>query len=55
MQLIILGWTFLAFVVGILGRKTRVGFWGSFIFSIFLTPLLPLILILLTSDVKKRY
>jgi len=29
-------WVILSFIVGILGRKTVLGFWGAFIFSLFL-------------------
>lgn len=38
----------LSLVVGILGRNTFIGFWGSFIFSLFFTPIPPMIYILLT-------
>lgn len=38
----------LSVVVGILGRKTFIGFWGNFIFSLFFTPVPPMIYILLT-------
>ena len=40
---------FLGFVVGLLGKKTYIGFWGNFIFSLFFTPILPLIYILIAG------
>lgn len=45
---------FLSFVVGILGRKTILGFWGNFIFSLFLTPIVPLVYILIATNMGKR-
>ncbi len=41
---------FLCFVVGMLGRRTYLGFWMNFIFSLFFTPIFPLIYILIASD-----
>ena len=38
---------FLCFVVGLLGRRTYLGFWANFIFSLFFTPIFPLIYILI--------
>jgi hypothetical protein len=45
---------FLSLVVGMLGRKTILGFWGNFIFSLFLTPIVPLIYILIAANMGKR-
>lgn len=45
---------FLSFVVGLLGKKTIIGFWGNFIFSLFLTPIIPLVYILIASNVGKK-
>ncbi|MGE5458200.1 MAG: hypothetical protein ACM3RX_07585 [Methanococcaceae archaeon] len=45
---------FLSLVVGLLGRKTLLGFWGNFIFSLFLTPIVPLIYVLIASNKGKR-
>lgn len=44
---------FLAFVVGLLGKKTYLGFWANFIFSLFFTPIIPLIYILISGYKKK--
>ena len=44
---------FLSFVVGLLGRKTVIGFWGNFIFSLFLTPIVPLVYILIATNMGK--
>lgn len=48
-----IGYIFLAVVVGLLGRKTFVGFWGNFIFSLFLSPVIPLAYILLAGESTK--
>lgn len=45
---------FLSLVVGLLGRKTIIGFWGNFIFSLFLTPIVPLIYILIATNKGKK-
>jgi hypothetical protein len=45
---------FLALVVGLLGRSTYLGFWANFIFSLFFTPIFPLIYILIASYKAKR-
>jgi hypothetical protein len=45
---------FLSFVVGMLGRKTLLGFWGNFIFSLFLTPIVPLVYILIATNMGKK-
>lgn len=44
-----IGYVILSFVVGILGRKTILGFWGNFIFSLFLSPIVPLIFTLISN------
>ncbi len=56
MEIIIIGSIFLSAVVGFLGRKTYIGFWGNFIFSLFLSPVLPLVYVLLAraSSEKKN-
>ncbi len=45
---------FLCVVVGGLGKKTNLGFWGSFIFSLFLSPIIPLIYILIIVNKRKK-
>lgn len=45
---------FLSLVVGLLGRKTILGFWGNFIFSLFLTPIVPLVYVLIASNKGKK-
>jgi hypothetical protein len=37
-----------------LGRKTLLGFWGNFIFSLFLTPIVPLVYILIAVNMGKK-
>lgn len=45
----------LSLVVGILGRNTFIGFWGNFIFSLFFTPIPPMIYILLTRAYNRFF
>ena len=45
---------FLCIVVGLLGRKTALGFWANFIFSIFMTPLIPLVYVLLSGNKSNK-
>lgn len=40
---------FLCIVTGLLGRHTYFGFWANFIFSLFFTPIFPLIYILIAG------
>ncbi len=42
-------YVFLCIVVGVLGRNTFIGFWGNFIFSLFLSPIIPLVYVLLSG------
>ena len=42
----------LSFIVGLLGKNRKFGFWGYFFASLLLTPILGLILVL-ASDKKK--
>lgn len=44
-----IGYIFLSVVVGLLGRNTFIGFWGNFIFSLFLSPVIPLVYVLLSG------
>jgi len=47
-------YVFLAFVVGLLGKHTYLGFWANFIFSLFFTPIIPLVYILIASYNKDK-
>ena len=49
-----IGYIFLSLVVGMLGRKTSLGFWANFIFSLFLTPLIPLVYVVLAVNKNKE-
>jgi len=42
----------LAVVFGLIGKNTKLGFWGVFIISVFLTPAIGMIVVL-TSKPKK--
>ncbi len=50
MAFFVVFYLFLCFVVGLLGKDTSFGFWVNFIFSIFFTPIPPLIYILIASS-----
>ena len=50
----LIGYLFLSIVVGLLGRKTFIGFWGNFIFALFLSPVVPLVYILLAGAGLER-
>lgn len=41
----------LSLIIGYLGRKRRMGFWGLFFGSMFLTPLIGLVILLASDDV----
>ena len=45
----------LSVIVGILGRKTFIGFWGNFIFSLFFSPVPPMIYILVTRAFSRFF
>ena len=41
-----------SFVIGYLGRRRRIGFWGMAFGSMLLTPLIGFVILLVTDDVK---
>ena len=41
-------------VTGLLGRNTYLGFWANFIFSLFFTPVFPLVYILIAGYKSKK-
>ena len=43
----------LCVVTGVVGRKTRIGFWGFLFLSLFVTPLLPLVALFLTAPTDR--
>lgn len=47
--LVIAGYLILCFMVALLGQKTRLGFFRSFLFSIMLTPFLVTLFLLILS------
>lgn len=51
MLAIITGGLTLSLIIGYLGRRRRIGFWGLTFGSILLTPLVGLIILLVTDDV----
>lgn len=44
-------WVLLAIIVGFMGKKRKFGFWGYMLFSLFLSPLIGILLVL-ASDKK---
>ena len=44
---------FLSLIIGYLGRKRRIGFWGLTFGSLLLTPIVGLLLLLITDDVPQ--
>ena len=44
----------LCVIAGLLGRNTKIGFWGFFFLSIVLTPLVSLALLIIASPRKPR-
>jgi hypothetical protein len=48
-----LTWLVLALILGIISKTTKLGFWGGFLISVFLTPIIGL-MILLTAKPKKE-
>lgn len=44
---------FLAFLIGKLGKKRSIGFWGAFLLSLFLSPIIGLIVTLCCSRTDK--
>ena len=46
----ILGYLVLCLVVAVLGRKKTIGFWGFFFFSLFLSPVIGLAILVIAKD-----
>lgn len=52
--ILILAYMVLCFMVAILGRKTRLGFFRSFLFSIMLTPFLIMLYLLIFTTLESE-
>ena len=48
-----LTWLVMALILGLISKATKFGFWGGFLISVFLTPIIGL-LILLTAKPKQE-
>lgn len=48
-----LTWFVMAIIMGLISKTTKLGFWGGFLISVFLTPIIGL-MILLTVKPKKE-
>jgi phosphate/sulfate permease len=46
----ILGWIIFSFVVGFVGSGRNIGFWGAFFLSLILSPIIGLIIALVSKD-----
>jgi hypothetical protein len=44
----------LAFVIGFIGRKRRLGFWGHFFASILFTPIIGILLVVASRSPKRE-
>jgi uncharacterized membrane protein YhaH (DUF805 family) len=54
MPVMALGWIALSILVGFLGRRRIIGFWGFFIASLLLSPFIVLPILLLTHPAPKK-
>jgi predicted histidine transporter YuiF (NhaC family) len=53
-MVIFFSWITFSFVAGIIGSGRRIGFWGAFLLSIFLSPLVGLIFALVSKSKEKE-
>ena len=44
------GWIIFSFVVGFIGSRRRIGFWGAFLLSLLLSPLIGIIIALVSKN-----
>jgi len=51
---IVIAWITFSVLVGLLGSDRKIGFWGSFLLSIILSPLIALIITLLSKSLKQQ-
>jgi membrane protein implicated in regulation of membrane protease activity len=49
-----IAWFILAFVAGIFGWEKKIGFWGAFLLSLLLSPLIGFIIAILPKNVSKE-
>jgi hypothetical protein len=54
MEVFIIGYLILSIIVGFLGVNSPLGFWGGFILSIFFSPVIPLLFILLMKNKNQK-
>ncbi|SFT75488.1 hypothetical protein SAMN05216474_2182 [Lishizhenia tianjinensis] len=52
--LVLAGWFILCLIVGAIGKSRRIGFWGSFLLSLFLSPLIGFIVALVSQRKSDR-
>jgi hypothetical protein len=51
-EMIVLGYLILCTIVAILGRNKTIGFWGFFFFSVILTPIIGISILIIAKDRK---
>ena len=49
-MVIVISWIFFSILIGLLGQKRKIGFWGAFLFSILLSPIIGLIITLISDN-----
>lgn len=49
-----LTWLITAILLGLISKKTKLGFWGGFVISLFLTPIIGLLVLLTAKPAEKK-
>jgi len=51
-----LTWFVAALVLGLISKKTKLGFWGGFLISVFLTPVIGILILITakTANAKRK-
>lgn len=49
-EIFILGYLVFCLIVALLGRRKTIGFWGFFFFSLFLSPIVGLAILIIAKD-----
>jgi hypothetical protein len=50
----IIGWFIFSIIVGIIGANRNIGFWGAFLLSLILSPLIGIIVTLISKDQEEE-
>ena len=49
-EVLIVAYVILCIIVGLMGRRKTIGFWGFFFFSVILTPIISLGILIIAKD-----